>query len=63
MPGRARALRATVAMGHALDLPVIAVGVETQRQLAEVVDAGCDFGQGRLFGHVVPAGAGFEAWP
>jgi EAL domain-containing protein (putative c-di-GMP-specific phosphodiesterase class I) len=46
----------TVAAAHALGLPVIAVGVETQLEHDVALDAGCDLGEGNLYGAVVPAG-------
>ncbi len=42
--------RAVIAMGHALDLSVIAEGVEAQSQLDVLKDAGCDYFQGYLLG-------------
>ncbi|MFY1695261.1 MULTISPECIES: putative bifunctional diguanylate cyclase/phosphodiesterase [unclassified Solwaraspora] len=42
-------------LGHQLGLEVIAEGVTNQAELAVVVDAGCRFGQGALFGWGVPA--------
>lgn len=37
-------------------LTVIAVGIETDTQRVEMRDAGCDDGQGNLFGAFQPAG-------
>lgn len=42
-------------LGHQLGLGVIAEGVTTPTALAEVVAAGCHFGQGALLGWGVPA--------
>jgi len=55
--GRAGAPMVDVIMrlGHRLGLEVIAEGVSRQSELAAVVDAGCRFGQGQLFGWGVPA--------
>ncbi|MFD0556243.1 putative bifunctional diguanylate cyclase/phosphodiesterase [Stackebrandtia endophytica] len=39
-----------VKVGHTLDLQVIAEGIETLRQARRMRDAGCDLGQGWLFG-------------
>ncbi|HEX5598318.1 MAG TPA: bifunctional diguanylate cyclase/phosphodiesterase [Micromonosporaceae bacterium] len=44
-----------VRIGHRLGLEVIAEGVTSQPELAAVVEAGCRFGQGQLFGWGVPA--------
>lgn len=54
--GRRRVMEATVALSHALGLPVTAVGIETPRQRAEAIVAGCDYGEGTLLGAVIPAG-------
>jgi len=44
-----------VRLGHQLGLKVIAEGVTNPTELATVVEAGCRFGQGQLFGWGVPA--------
>ncbi len=46
---------AIIVMAHKLGLRVIAEGVETRQQAQLLRRAGCDFGQGFLFGHAVPA--------
>jgi diguanylate cyclase (GGDEF)-like protein len=46
---------AIIVMGHKLGLRVIAEGIETRQQAELLARAGCDFGQGFLFGHAVPA--------
>ena len=51
---------AIIVMAHKLGLRVIAEGVETRQQAALLREAGCDFAQGFLFGHAVPA-EDFEA--
>lgn len=48
---------AIVSLAHALDLEVIAEGVETEAQAAELVALGCDFGQGFHFGRPMTADA------
>lgn len=53
-------VRATIAMGQALGLEVIAEGVETQAQLALLINKGCQRFQGYLFSRPVPIEA-FEA--
>ena len=47
-------------MAHKLGLRVIAEGVATRQQAALLREVGCDFAQGFLFGHAVPAEV-FEA--
>jgi EAL domain-containing protein (putative c-di-GMP-specific phosphodiesterase class I) len=47
---------AIVAMAHKLGLKVVAEGVETPAQRALLVDAGCDYAQGFIFGHPMTAG-------
>jgi diguanylate cyclase (GGDEF)-like protein len=46
---------ATVALAHALDLRVVAEGVETQTQLEVLRELGCDMVQGYLFAKPLPA--------
>jgi diguanylate cyclase (GGDEF)-like protein len=55
-PIRRRVAEGTVALARALGLTVIAVGIETDTQRINMRDAGCDYGQGNLFGSVQPAG-------
>ncbi|WP_162901280.1 bifunctional diguanylate cyclase/phosphodiesterase [Breoghania sp. L-A4] len=42
-------LRAILALGHGIDIPVLAEGVETRSQLAILQAEGCDEAQGYLF--------------
>lgn len=51
---------AVVNLGHTLALNVVAEGVETEEQLAELVALGCDNAQGFLFAPALPP-AEFEA--
>lgn len=44
-----------ITLGHALDMRVVAEGVETQEQLDMLRDLGCDLGQGYLLHRPVPA--------
>ncbi len=48
---------AVTSFAHALGLSVTAEGIEHPSQLERLVDLGCDFGQGFLFGHPQAAGA------
>ncbi len=43
-----------IELGHALGLTVVAEGVETDAQLAQLRALGCDGAQGYLFGPAVP---------
>ena len=46
---------AVIAMAHALDMSVVAEGIETNEQLDELASLGCDVAQGFLFAHPLPA--------
>ncbi len=52
---------AVVAMGHSLDMRVVAEGVETEAQAAFLRDLGCDEMQGHLLSRALPAPQ-FQAW-
>ena len=45
---------ASISMAHALNLQVVAEGIENDVQLAMLKDMGCDIGQGYLFGKPMP---------
>jgi len=49
LPGDAAIANAVVAMGNALELKVIAEGVENDAQFDSLINAGCDYFQGFLF--------------
>ena len=53
--------QAIIAMAHALDIKVIAEGVETEQQCQLLTAAGCDYAQGYLFSHPLPPHE-FEQW-
>lgn len=42
-------VRATIVLAHNLDIPVVAEGIETPRQLKQLRIMGCDYGQGFYF--------------
>jgi diguanylate cyclase (GGDEF)-like protein/PAS domain S-box-containing protein len=48
-------VRTVVSLGHALDLRVLAEGVENLDQLEELARIGCDLGQGYWWGRPLPA--------
>ncbi|WP_246027172.1 putative bifunctional diguanylate cyclase/phosphodiesterase [Novosphingobium umbonatum] len=47
-------IRAVSAMGQALDMEIVAEGLETLEQVAAVREAGCTLGQGWYFSRAVP---------
>ncbi|MFU8765186.1 MAG: putative bifunctional diguanylate cyclase/phosphodiesterase, partial [Haliea sp.] len=49
--------RAIVSMGHALDMKIIAEGIETEAQQALLEGIGCDYGQGYFLGRPMPLDA------
>lgn len=54
-------VRSTIELAHALDLEVVAEGVEHRRALNTLVAFGCDFAQGYHFSRPLPA-AQFAAY-
>ena len=42
-------VRATIALAHGLNLTVVAEGIETSDQLAQLASLDCEYGQGYLF--------------
>lgn len=49
-------MKCLVDMAHALELEVVAEGIETEPQRQILADLGCDMGQGFLFARPMPAG-------
>jgi EAL domain-containing protein (putative c-di-GMP-specific phosphodiesterase class I) len=47
-------VRAVIDLGHSLNVPILAEGVETQEQLALLEQSGCDEVQGYLTGRPRP---------
>lgn len=54
-PSSASIVTAIIALGHGLELEVVAEGVETREQLDHLRRLGCDMIQGYLIGRPVPA--------
>ena len=62
--GSAEVVRAIVTLAHELGMAVVAEGVETEGQLAEIRSLGCEYAQGHLFSEPVdaaPAGGLIDA--
>ena len=49
-------IRAVLALGKSLEIPILAEGIETQGQLSLLGDEGCDEAQGFLLGRPIPIG-------
>nr|WP_262927109.1 EAL domain-containing protein [Rhizobium herbae] len=49
-------VRAVLALGKSLDIPVLAEGIETDEQMSVLRSEGCDEGQGYLLGRPAPIG-------
>ena len=47
--GKLEIVQATVGLAHNLGMDVIAEGIETAQQMAQLKDLGCEFGQGYFF--------------
>jgi len=65
--GAAAIVNTVIGLAHTLGHKVIAEGIETQDQLVQLSDLGCDFGQGYLIARPMPAAevadwVGREAW-
>lgn len=61
-PSAEAIIRAIIAMARSLGLQTVAEGVEQEDQHAFLRDAGCDIGQGYLYGRPVPADALRDVW-
>jgi diguanylate cyclase (GGDEF)-like protein len=55
-PQSASIVRAVIDLGHALEMSIVAEGVETQEQLSFLADEGCDTVQGYFIGKPAPIG-------
>lgn len=51
---RATLVRSIITLGHALNLKVIAEGIEKEEHLRMLKEMGCDYGQGYLFSKPLP---------
>lgn len=49
-------IRAVLALGKSLDIPVLAEGIETKEQMELLKSEGCNEGQGYLLGYPLPLG-------
>ena len=58
--GDAHLVNAIIAMGHSLNISVVAEGIETHEQLALLRGNGCDLGQGFYIGRPMPFDALLE---
>lgn len=58
---RLRVARAIIAIAHALEMTVVAEGVETSAQCESLSEAGCDLAQGLLFGNAQDPDAAMRA--
>ncbi|OQW57536.1 MAG: diguanylate cyclase [Proteobacteria bacterium SG_bin9] len=47
-------VKTVLALGHSMNVPVLAEGIETEEQLRFLIDEGCSEGQGYLFAKPVP---------
>jgi diguanylate cyclase (GGDEF)-like protein/PAS domain S-box-containing protein len=55
-PQSAAIVRAVIDLGHALEMSIVAEGVETQEQLGFLAEEGCDAVQGYFLGKPLPIG-------
>lgn len=53
-PDRAALVRSIIALGHTLNLSVVAEGIETTGHLTQLRNMGCNYGQGYLFSKPLP---------
>ncbi len=63
LPEALKLMRATIGLGHALGLRVVAEGVETVEVADLLRSAGCDAGQGFLFGPAMAVERVLQQWP
>ena len=58
--GSVAVVRAIQALAESLGMEVIAEGIETDAQYCTLVELGCEYGQGYLFGRPQPASVWME---
>lgn len=63
LPEAERLVRATIRLAQALGLRVVAEGIETAAVEAMLREAGCDAGQGFLYGEAMSIEAVLSRWP
>ena len=63
LPEAHKLVRATIGLGHALGLTVVAEGIETVEVADLLRDAGCDAGQGFLYGRAMAIESVLARWP
>ena len=63
LPEAERLVRATIRLAQALGLRVVAEGIETAAVEAMLREAGCDAGQGFLYGRAMSIEAVLSRWP
>ena len=61
-PAAEAIIRASIAIASSLGLQTVAEGVEQEYQATFLRIAGCDIGQGYLYGRPVPADVLFDVW-
>jgi EAL domain-containing protein (putative c-di-GMP-specific phosphodiesterase class I) len=61
-PEDAAIVKASIAMADALDLQVVAEGVETVEQLLKLRDLGCRYAQGFVLSRPIPIEIVLEVW-
>ena len=63
LPEANKLVRATIRLAQRLGLRVVAEGIETAAVADILRDAGCDAGQGFLYGHAMPVEGVLARWP
>jgi EAL domain-containing protein (putative c-di-GMP-specific phosphodiesterase class I) len=53
-PQSAKIIQASIELAHSFKMDVVAEGIETEEQRTALLQRGCDYGQGWLFGKPAP---------